>query len=392
MLFIFIRQIFFSNAVAFFSASLFSFVPYYFIPNTFGKEHGMALFFMLLAFSLVLSGIRNNSCFILAVSALIYCVSVAVRESVLTVLPFYALLFFSPRISFKPFRISTPGLKLKYIFYFFGVLFSVLGAMYLIYLKNTLWQAIFVRDYASVNFSGIISISTLRALNDLLMPNQLLLAIFVIPGIFLMMRRENNKFWPIFFLSLMGLFFYFANTTSYTSRYLDIAAIPVYIFTSYSIWGIFQKNKRIAIAILFFLLINMFLFMLPMLNFRHHYNGEKRFAEFVNRATPAGSIIVTMDDAPFIEYYGKRAAITHPIDDAAKISEFIFGLRGYLDRGRAVYLSGSGFSYDPKKIFFKAINENFNLNAVGSALCEDYHRPELGFQLYRQQLYKLTVK
>jgi hypothetical protein len=195
-----------------------------------------------------------------------------------------------------------------------------------------------------------------------------------------------------FFLVWFLLIFYFGNLAVYAPRFLDIVILPVYILGSYTLAGIYSKDKAVAAIIVVYLVICMFIFMYPTLKFRHSYNGEKEFALFVKEKTEPNAIIVSMDDSVFIEYYGARKSLAHPVNNWKEMHEFLRKVAAYLVRGIPVYLTGSGLSYDPKYTFRNIVLTNFDMTFVGSKLCEDYHRPELQFAKYDQNLYKLDFK
>jgi hypothetical protein len=136
----------------------------------------------------------------------------------------------------------------------------------------------------------------------------------------------------------------------------------------------------------------MFIFMHPMLVFRHYYNGEKQFALYAKEKTEDNAIIIAMDDSPFIDYYGNRKAIGHPVGDIRQLDDFINIIKGYLKDGRPVYLIESGLRYDPDGFLEIALKRNFSISIVGEKLSEDYHRPELKLQTYHQRLFKLNFK
>jgi hypothetical protein len=135
----------------------------------------------------------------------------------------------------------------------------------------------------------------------------------------------------------------------------------------------------------------MYGFMYPMLSFRHQYNGEKRFALFVKDKTEENALIIAMDESPFINYYGKRKTISHPVMAPEKVGGVITQIKTYLHNGIPVYLIESALTYDQEEAFCKAVNENFELSYVGQALNENYHKPEIKFDLWNEKLYKLGL-
>jgi hypothetical protein len=102
-----------------------------------------------------------------------------------------------------------------------------------------------------------------------------------------------------------------------------------------------------------------------------------------------------MDDAPFIEYYAHRKSLDHPPDISSgrqELTRFLGKVSMYLAQKTPVYLTGSGLTYDRKKIFQGLLLTNYDITIVGSKLSEDYHRPELAFHKYNQTLFKLALK
>jgi hypothetical protein len=192
-----------------------------------------------------------------------------------------------------------------------------------------------------------------------------------------------------------GLILYFGNLSSYGPRYLDVVVIPVMIGAACEFAGLYRKDRAISVIILGYCVLSMFLFMYPMLKYRHTYNGEKQYALFVKEKTEENAVVITMDDAPFIQYYADRKSIGHPVNpkrNLQEIDQFIADVEGYLLRGIPVYLTQSGLSYDPNRLISRAIYQNFNIMPIGEKLSEDYHRPEMKLRPFRQKLFRLFPK
>ena len=136
----------------------------------------------------------------------------------------------------------------------------------------------------------------------------------------------------------------------------------------------------------------MFISMFPMLRFRHHYNGEKQYALFVNKNTQENAVIIALDDAPFIEYYGQRKIIAPPTTDEIKMIEFTGQIFNYLSDNTPVYLIWSALGYDRDRVLKGYLSRNFRITIVGEKLSEDYHSPDLGLKTYKQKLYRLNLR
>ncbi|MFA5146924.1 MAG: glycosyltransferase family 39 protein [Candidatus Omnitrophota bacterium] len=378
---------------ALFGGLLLSFTPFYFSPNTWGKEHGLFIFSVLLSFYLLHRGTEKDNGLWLGLSGMTMAFSVSVRESALVILPLYFLFYLSPRIAIRPPEISIrkerlgAGPLLRLIL----PMTAILAVIYFTYLRAEFYREMVLRDNTSAIFLGPLSPMLRIAIKDLGTCIPPVLFLFFVLGIVRLFSRED-VFLPLFLILWAALIFYFGNIETFTLRYLDIVIIPVYIGVAYYMSELRVKERLAADAIMAYFVISMFVMMHPMLEFRHSYNGEKRYALFVRDNTPADAVIITMDDSAFIEYYAGRKTVTHPIDDIRKTADFVKEMKGYLAKGVPLYMTGSALSYDHKKIFSRIFDANFYVHLVGSRLSEDYHRPEIRFFRYKQGLFKVTPK
>ncbi|MCM8831321.1 MAG: hypothetical protein NC918_03930 [Candidatus Omnitrophica bacterium] len=204
-LFLFVFELGDNFFIAFVVSLLFSFTPFYFSPNTYGKEHGICNFFLFLSWTLVLKGIKKNSLFFLILSSLFFIFTISIRESALVTTPWYFLLYFLPKIS-KPFRIqfNKNSLKLKnflsFFFRFFNRIFIFL------YLKPIFYRELFVKDIMAVNFLGLYSPILRTAFRDLFKAVPVLLFIFSLVG-FLDCFLKKIFFCQYFYFLGVVLFF-----------------------------------------------------------------------------------------------------------------------------------------------------------------------------------------
>lgn len=392
-LFLFIKELFKDSIQALFASLLLSFTPFYLSPNTYGKEHGASIFFLIFSFYLLYRGLNINSIFRVGLASFMIGFAVSIRESVLICLPLYILLYLNPAISLKPIKIvfRENRFQPRFLLAAFGPLSVIFCLIFFTYLRQVIYRNLFVQATNTVFFLGLFSPVLKIALRDLILSLSPLMFILFIFGIIKMFSAKDS-FLPIFFLLWFLLIFYFGNTNGYGPRHLDVVAIPIQVFASYKLSKWYEKNKLFSSFIIICLVLTMFVFIYPMLEFRHVYNGEKQFALYVREKTEDNAIVIAMDDGPFIEYYGKRKFIKHPIDDAAKISDFIKTIDKYLKNDVPIYLIESGLSYDTHGVFGKMIFKHFDVITVGNKLTEDFHRPELKFQTYREKLFKLQLK
>ena len=150
ILFIFLKGLLNDLLIALFTALLLSFTPFYFSPNTYGKEHGMALFFLLSSFCLLQRAVRKKSLILTGLSAFIFIFTITIRESIIVTAPLFILLYFNPSFSFKPLRITFPkdrlnwklticlfaSLLIAFLMPFFTYLKSLLSGCFKINLHN----------------------------------------------------------------------------------------------------------------------------------------------------------------------------------------------------------------------------------------------------------------
>ena len=145
-LFLFLSMLFENLNIGFFAALLFSFTPLYFSPNTYGKEHGMSVFFLLVSFIILYRGLKKESIMLIVFSSALLIFSVTVRESMLGAIPLFFLLFFDPRLDLKH--------KARLLFSASFVVLVCLGLVMGLYLGKVLYGALFIQDFAATRFLG----------------------------------------------------------------------------------------------------------------------------------------------------------------------------------------------------------------------------------------------
>jgi hypothetical protein len=391
ILFLFIKKLFNSDFIAFSSGVLFSVTPVFLSVTTIGKEHGATICFLLLSFFILLFGLEKNSKLLLAISSLLFGFSLFIRESVFVFIPFYFLFYISPTLESFKLKINKEKFRIKNLISIF-LPFIILFLVFFIYSREILFRTFFETGTAIVSFLGFLSPVFNLAIKELVSTTSIILILFAFLGLICLFFNNKNKFNLLFFLFWFCLIFYFGNTSGYNSRYLDFILIPFFLFCSFSLYFIYKKSKIIAFLFLLYFSVSMFLYVYPILDFRHSYNGEKRYALFVKENTPENSVIIVMDDGPFIEYYGDRKIFGHPIGDIDETKIWVSDIKNYLKNGTPVYLAESGFSYDQGDIFKNAVLNNFNITVVGSKLIEDYHHSLIEFAKYDARLFKINEK
>ncbi len=399
-LFLFINKLISNKVIGSFTALLFSFNPLFISPNTYGKEHGMAAFFLFLSFYMLLSAIEKDKLSFLALASILFVFSIGVRESNLLLIPFFFFLYIKPKIFIKSIIFRKDVLSLKNVLYLiipFVVLFAI-------------WLRLFLYDLIMVNlfypttgsggvFLGLLSSMLKKAVKDLMNTMPILLWIFILLGfLFLIynnLKNKNDLFTNIFFFFWTLLIFYFGNTGGYKPRYLDLVLVPLCFFASYFLYLIYKKQRWASFILTIYFVLSMFFLIYPLLEFRHDYSGPKEFALWVQSVIEPNAYIMAIDDAPSLSYY---ANITNyynfPLDykyNDLKLKEWVLNLTKFLD-GKNVYVISSAFFYDRDKRILSLLRSNFNLSIAGTKLTEEYHDADVKFTKYNQTLYKITNK
>lgn len=378
-----IRNLFRDGVQAFFGALLLSFTPLYFNPNTYGKEHGMGIFLLLTSFIILHRGVEKDSPLTLALASLCYVLSIAVRESQLSTLLLFILLFLNPAIGWRPFKIIMPLKR------FSAVKLIAFFVPLLIPLAVMAWGYL-LQSARGAELTSILSPTLLPALSDLQMSMPFLVFVFMLLGIW-NMARSGALFLTLFFLLWLLLILVHGCTKWYAVRFLDVVLIPIYVFASYPLAKLYPRSKVLISSLVIYCVASMFLYSYPMLAFRHRYNGEKRLAEYVKFRTEPDALIITVNQFPFIQYYGQRQTAWLPINGSPEaINIFINKVEGHLKEGKPVYYTDSPYlkGYEASSLY--TIQQYYRIKLIGGILIEDYLRPELRFRFAYQKLYKVS--
>jgi hypothetical protein len=392
ILFVFLDLVLGSRVQAAFSALLFSFTPFYFSPNTYGKEEGMMMFFFLFSFYLLCRGIAKRSAILLCMAGIVFMLAATIKESVFIFTPLFLLFYFLPVIMNGSLPLSLkekfrPRLLLSLIAPLAGLFCSI----YFFYFKKVIYATAINEHTAYIKFLGFNSALFTFALKDLSAGIPLLIFALALIGLIKMLKEKKIAL-AVFFTCWFMFLFYFGNLNIYTSRYLGLVVIPFYVFSSYALFLIYKKSKVSSLLFVGYFILSMFFFSYPMLSFRHHFNGEKRFAFKVKHSTAPEAVIIAADEAPFISYYAKRQVLTPPQNTGEQIRDFIMAVRGYIRAGRPVYLIESVFRDNRSGRFEEAMERNFLFQPVGRYLNEDYHRPDLQFCFFFERLFRIAVR
>ncbi|MFH1125954.1 MAG: glycosyltransferase family 39 protein [Candidatus Altiarchaeota archaeon] len=172
--------------------------------------------------------------------------------------------------------------------------------------------------------------------------------------------------WIMLFFGLVSLFFrkskyifllvfvwcaYFlvlANTLTVEDRHTIPALIGFTIAIGFGLDWLYRNiHPIVGVAVLLILVGWMFLNVQPILEYRSGFCGPKSFAVTLRDTVEQNSVVIVMDEAPHLQYYGGLAVIGHPLDgNMVEINKSMAEINGYLNNGTAVYLVSSAFVYD----------------------------------------------
>jgi hypothetical protein len=372
LLYLFLVKIFENTFIPFSTALLFSVSPVFLSISTRGKPHGIETFFILASFLFVASFHKKKRPILLALSSFAIAFSVLVRESAIIFIPLYIFFYLKPEIRSGGLSLKKGVLEKRNIFALVLPLVIVLGLGMYYYLYDVLYKTLFQRSTGIVSFEGVYSESLPYAIADL--------------------NFNLNKFYLLFFIIWASTLFYFGNTTGYAPRFLATVSIPFFLFIALTLNWIYEKNRPAGTVLLIFLALSMFIRIHPIIEYRHGFSGEKEYALWLREQVPPDSLIIALDDLPFIEYYSGLWAEDRPIGDLEEIENWVERIKGLLENGTPIYMVESAFFYDPEGVFRDTVFQNFHITVVGYHPNEDYHKATISFNKYEAGLYRVQAK
>ncbi len=374
MLFLMGRELGLTGAASAAGAILLSLSPVYFSETVGAKDHGLALFLVLSGFWLALRAARLGSAGAAAAAGLLMGAAGFVRVAVLLALPPAGLM-----LLFQSAKCRQRALP--------AFLVTAVAAIALLLLVQWEW----ITQLATVTgYSGWDSRVVGLAERDLLYSWTPVGIVLVAIG--LVATRSERRAWWLFLWGVL-VFLYVANLQQYSPRFLieALAAGSVLIAAGlYSLVGRWQPAFwLVALA----LAIVPFVRTWKVIAYRHDRIGNKEVALVVKEKTPENAVVIAMDDSPFIQYYGDRQTMNHPISgDVEEVKAFAQSVGNLLVQGRTVYILATGFSYDPDGLVRKVLGQNFDLAAIARIESEDYHHASIQSRLYEQVLYEIRLR
>lgn len=372
------------------SAGLLAVAPVCTIPNSFGKEYGLAMSLVVGALWLAVVAHDRGSAWRAALAACLFALSYTVWEGLLAATPVLLVALLLPRAS----RPHLPPRRRR------RRLLAGAAAGYALGLAAALATSLasMVRTYAAAphmtSFAGLGAPMLALALGDLArFLGWAFLAAAAAGGALAWRGRRHRRVLPIA-LVLVATVAVYGSLSTYGPRYLAFAALGLAMLAGATYRALLAQRmplRGVALAAYALTLAAMLAVSYPLLEPRRTYNGPKGYALFVAEAAEPDSLIVVMDDSRFIEYYAHRATLGHPIGDAAATAEWVRALAAEARR-RPVYLTDSGLAYDPRGLVRRALDETFTWVLVGTRPTEDYHHAERGLQVHEGHLWRLLPR
>jgi len=202
---------------------------------------------------------------------------------------------------------------------------------------------------------------------------------------------RRRAWWLVVWLLLV--FIYAAHLAQYSPRFLIEALAPASILMAAGLFFLVGRWRPLVWILLMLIALVPFVMAWKVIAYRHDRVGNKIVAEMVREKTPETAVIIAMDDAPFIQYYGDRQTLAHPTSgDAEEVVAFARVVGNLLQSGRPVYILRTGFAYDPDRLVRKVIGQNFQLAEITRIESEDYHHASIKQNIYEQVLYEIRLR
>ncbi len=374
-------QAFYKNMlIALFGALLFATTPIYLSPNTYGKEHGVALFFVFFSFYNLLLGLQRQEVKRLLWAGVLLVIAHTVREATLFfVLYYFFLVFFTKSaLTTKQRMIYT---VLPYILFLF-----VLNVLYFDFI---LAKTLFPKQVGTAYFypSEELRVQAVSAIQKTTPVLFLILAgMGAIGGVYV----KQTRFATLFILALLfGSFVLFANISTFAPRYLDVTVFCIATLAATALSFFHKKSKVFAYSFFIVVCVSSLIIITPLLWARQGSNGQVAVGYWIQKNTSDAALIITQDDAPFISYYGKRQIVGPPIKNLTASVLFMQELERKINEGVPVYLTVSGLFDDPEEINKNLFHKYFVLNMTARILSEDFHNAEIERQRYYQIIWQL---
>ncbi len=366
MLYLFVRRVSGHETAGAYAGLILSFLPVHLSLSTFGKGHGIELFFLLLSAYLAVEAGAKRTLKLKVLAGLCMGFTVAVRQTSALFIPAYILLYYLE--SGPPFRLARSGenLALKVrerpsavasdlaVLVLLPPAVFVLAYVPLMYYDPGYSLLGAIRSFSQEADAGFSPWSPLVKLSLEYSTKSLselgwLLALAGAVAAW----RSNRRLATALLVWFAVMFIYLSNVAMLSPRFVIPAlAVPVILAAYAADWAGGRWGQPAALAIVLILLATMVWRsdIYPVLEYRRQHCGPCDFSRMLGNITSPDSVIIAMDESVHYEYYAKRAATGHPsgndILDSGKVEASLAYLEALLRNGSDVYATTQGLGYD----------------------------------------------
>lgn len=394
-LFLFLFSLTKNYKVSLFIALLQSVTPHFLSPNTYGKEHAMAAFFLFLSWYYL----TQNKYWL---SNILLLISITVREAMLMYIPLSLILYFKPGFDFANKKILFDKKSKKELITFIAVLLIIILLGFLLY--QQIITDLFFKERTNAYIAHFASgLKIFKAWNSafgkIISEFPIIYLILVpISILFYLLKILKTKLFQAenaFIIVLFAMVFYLSTNITFEARYLDIAFISVHFFVAYLINSVFNKYNILAFAFVGYLVVSTFLIIEPTLAYRHESNELKNFALTINKSTEQNSAIITSDEAVFLNYYAPKKILGYPRSkDSLEVEKIANAtLLPELLNKTPIYLSGDAVFLDTVNLTtFNKLKELFTVKEFTTIPLEQYHQGDIKRTFRLMKVYKVELK
>lgn len=379
---------------AFAAALLLGVSPILLSITTYGKPHGIELFWTVSTFACLLAfDLRQKHRWLVA-GALTMGAALLSREAALLFLPLYALVALRPTLTLQRPFVAIPAERrsLRALLASFLPLALALALAWFAYLGEVVGRSLFEAGPGTVSFQGIWWPALARGASDFAFDLTWVGIPLVLAGVVIGWRRSADKLALVFLLAWSALFFVVANTPAYWTRLLGLVSVPAFAFIGLALGALWRRKRWVAALATVALGGLLFSEIAPVIEFRRERSGQKEFALWLAAQVPRDALVIAMDDAPHLEYYAGLETWSHPV--SGEEQEIALWLAETVARARTrpLFATSTGFGYDPGGKVAAALRTRFRIEQRGRIATEDYHHSATRLRHTVKRLFRLIPR
>ena len=394
-LFLFLFSLTKNYKISLFIALLQSVTPHFLSPNTYGKEHAMAAFFLFLSWYYL----TQNKYWL---SNILLFVSISVREAILMYIPLSLILYFRPGFDFVNRKFLFEKKSKKELVIFISVLLIIISLGFLLY--QQIITDLFFKEKTNAYIAHFASgLKVFKAwssafgkiTSEFSTIYLLLITMSILFYLWRIIKVKIIQTEQIFMLVLFAIMLFISTNITFEARYLDISFVSIHFFVAYFISSVFKKHNILAFAFVAYLVVSTFLIIEPVLSYRHESNELKNFALTINKTTEQDSAIITADEAVFLNYYAPRKILGYPRSkDSLEVERIANAtILPELLNSTPIYLSGDAVFLDTVNLTtFNKLKEMFNVKEFTTIPLEQYHQGDIKRTFRLMKIYKVEMK